>query len=326
MAIPQLIWKRVIKKKVFLLQIFGLCVACFVYFIIVFAMKTSYKQFVNQHIEILRKQQSIYIMSSIKSTPTEHNGFLTDWDKLLDSESLTGSQVMEYFSWSNHSSCNLFHDFGGIMLKSPTGIAGQKAVCIDPKVAPLPDQCLVYSFGIDNEWSFDENMERYGCKVFAFDPSMGLDHHYHSPSVQFYNWGLSSKDEYNNFENWTMRSLSSIYKSLVDVHGLKTIDYLKIDVEFYEWIALPQIIESGMLSKIRQLGIEVHLDHRDKIETYREMAKILRSLEKRGMTRFDSKYNPWSSGNFTELQLWGSFGYEIAWYNDKLTNVSPLIL
>jgi hypothetical protein len=37
-----------------------------------------------------------------------------------------------------------------------------------------------------------------------------------------------------------------------------------------------------MLSKVRQLGIEVHLDHRDHIEKYRDWAKILRSLEKKG--------------------------------------------
>ena len=94
-----------------------------------------------------------------------------------------------------------------------------------------------------------------------------------------------------------------------------------VDIEFYEWIALPQIIESGILSKIRQLGIEVHLDHRDQIDKYREWAKILRALEKKGMIRFDSKYNPWSAGNFTELELWGSFGHEIAWYNDNFLHV-----
>jgi hypothetical protein len=67
-----------------------------------------------------------------------------------------------------------------------------------------------------------------------------------------------------------------------------------------------------MLSKIRQLGIEVHLDNRDQIGKYREWAKILRALEKKGIIRFDSKYNPWSAGNLTELELWGSFGHEMA--------------
>jgi hypothetical protein len=47
------------------------------------------------------------------------------------------------------------------MLKNPSGKDGQKAVCIDPQVAPQPGECLVYSFGIADDWSFDEEMEEY---------------------------------------------------------------------------------------------------------------------------------------------------------------------
>jgi hypothetical protein len=115
-----------------------------------------------------------------------------------------------------------------------------------------------------------------------------------------------------------VRSLSSIYETLsTDRHGHQIIEYFKIDVKFYEWLALPQIIESGMLSNVHQLGIEVHLDHRNPIDKHREWAKILRTLERKGMIRFDSKNNTWSASNFPELGLWGSFGHEIAWYNDS---------
>ena len=38
----------------------------------------------------------------------------------------------------------------------------------------------------------------------------------------------------------------------------------------------------------------------DKIRGY---AKILRSIEKMGFVRFDSKYNPWSMTNFTQIGL-----------------------
>lgn len=236
------------------------------------------------------------------------------WDKKLESDFFTDDELRQYFMWTNQSSCQLSHDFGGKIMHNPSGIAGQKSVCLDPQIAPQPSKCLVYSFGINNDWSFDEHMEQYGCQVFAFDPSMGVNHHNHSSRIHFYNWGLGDRDEYDSNFNWTLRSLSSIYKSLSNQHGHKVIDYLKIDIEYSEWIVLPHIIKSAMLSKIRQLGIEIHLDYqKSPSEEHLGRARLLRLLEKNGMIRFDSKYNPWFvgiSGN--------SFGYEIAWYNIKL--------
>ncbi len=233
------------------------------------------------------------------------------WDSMLNSDSLKNSQLKQYFLWTNHSSCKLSHDIGGKMMKNPSGIAGQKSVCIDPMVAPNPSHCLVYSFGINFEWSFDEQMELYGCEVYSFDPSMGINKHNHSPGIHFYDWGLGDRDEYDKELNWTIRSLSSIYKTLSLQHGSKIIDYLKIDIEYSEWIALPQIIKSGMLSYIRQLGIEIHVDPHKSVSENRELAKLLRLIEKNGMIRFDSKSNPWFTGIFGN-----SFGYEIAWYNN----------
>jgi hypothetical protein len=143
--------------------------------------------------------------------------------------------------------------------------------------------------------------------------------HDHSPAIHFYNWGLSDRDEVTVDKKWTLRSLSSIYKNLTARHGEKVIDYLKIDVEFAEWIALPQMIKSGILSKVRQLGLEIHLNESETIDKNREYVKILRTIEKMGFVRFDSKYNPWSITNLTHLGLISvPFVFELVWYNDKL--------
>jgi hypothetical protein len=244
------------------------------------------------------------------------------WDALLDSKSLTGNQLIEYVKWSNRSSCQLTHDFGGVLdqIWISSGIDGQKAVCIDPEVTPERGDCLVYSFGISNEWSFDEDMEEYGCEVFAFDPSMEMEPHDHTAGIHFYNWGLGDRDEVTTNKQWKLRTLSSIYNELTARHGPKIIDYLKIDAEFAEWIALPQIIESGMLGKVRQLGMEIHLYRNESIEQNRRYVKILRSIEKMGFIRFDSKYNPLSMTNFTQLGLVSvPFAFEIAWYNNNKT-------
>jgi len=237
------------------------------------------------------------------------------WDALLDSESLTGKQLMKYLMWTNRTSCQLSHDFGGQMLHNPSGIDGQMAVCIDPQVAPKPEECLVYSFGINNDWSFEEQMEKYGCKVFAFDSTMKDNQHDHTTGIHFYNWGLSDRDEISS-DNSTFHSLSTIRKGLG--HGNKTIDYLKIDTEGSEWKILRHMLDSGVLSKVRQLGVEIHLDGGKSIDQFRLSAKMLRTLENTGMVRFDSKHNPWYKGNFERLKLFGPYGLEIAWYNSNL--------
>ena len=116
-------------------------------------------------------------------------------------------------------------------MRKPSGFDGQKAVCLDPQVRPPPGDCLVYSFGIGGDWSFEEAMEAYGCRVFAFDPSTGKDNHNHSRRIQCFNIGLDDRD-YTTKDGWQMKTLSSIYKMLVPLHGdNQIIDYLKMDIE-----------------------------------------------------------------------------------------------
>lgn len=279
--------------------------------------------------ESYRTSEAMDVNTTIfsNSTVTCNN---MNWDKLLESETLTGAQFIQYLLWTNQSSCGLTYDFGGVMLDDPIGYDGQKAICMDLKVKPRSTQCLVYSFGIKNEWSFDEQMELYGCQVYAFDPSMNMKPHDYGPAIHFYDWGLSHRNKIGvgKQSGWNMRTLSSIYNDLSKLHGNSTvIDYLKIDIENGEWKVIEDIIKSGMLSKIRQLGIEIHLTNNESIKVYRKHAKLLRLLEKSGMMRFNSKYNQWCTGEFPELKLRASLCYEIAWYNSKLqhrlSNVKP---
>ena len=228
-----------------------------------------------------------------------------------DLNNLKPQEIIDYFYWSNASSCQLAHE----MWKDPSGLDGQKAVCLDPQVRPPPGDCIIYSFGISNEWSFDEAMEAYGCRVFAFDPSMGKGNHNHSRNIQFFNIGLSDRD-YTTEKGWQMKTLSSIYKLLVPFHGERIIDYLKIDIESAEWDVLPQLIPSGMFAKVRQLGVEFHLDNRgDTLEKIIWRVKAIKFIEDAGMIRFDSKYNMWAKRQITVLDLYEApFCFEIAFY------------
>ncbi|KAK3092809.1 hypothetical protein FSP39_007458 [Pinctada imbricata] len=140
-------------------------------------------------------------------------------------------------------------------------------VCIDPKYAPRKP-CIVYSFGIAFDWSFDESMAKtFGCKVYSYDPSMDLPIHSHSPGVYFYNIGISSKDtsipgltvkgpKGQRKMAWKLRTLKSLLKE--NGHLNRRIDILKMDVEEAEWAAIPNMISTGVLKNVKQLYIEFH--------------------------------------------------------------------
>ena len=280
----------------------------------------------------------------IRCTQTSncHNGPI-DW-AVQSVDDLTLDQITAYLSWTNKSSCRLALYFGGKVLYDYVDC--QRAVCLDMAVIPeLPSEefywvsgasvngvvvdytkCLVYSFGIHNEWSFDEDMEKFGCHVYSFDPAMNSINLNRTSKIHFYNLGLGDRDETwhnDSKKNWTMKSLDSIYNNLLRHQG-KIIDYLKIDIEFSEFIALPQILASGMMDRVRQLGVEVHLDNMNEINSslkkIRDRVNVIKSLEDYGLVRFDSLVNPWAYYSCVVDGVdWTEYtAYDLVWYNPKL--------
>jgi len=248
-----------------------------------------------------------------------------DWSKPFDPELLTGEQILGYFHWTNASSCRLVNYFGGSV--NVISIDGQKAVCFDPELKPMCP-CLVYSFGINKEWSFEDQMAEYGCDIYAFDPSTNETNHDRGKMIHFQNIGISNIEE-STINGWNLHPLSSIYKNLsISAHPkLKIIDYLKIDIESYEWKVLPQILESGMLDHIRQLSVEVHLtiNVNTTMSDLRKLVRILKSLEDYGMVRFDSKLNPVTERTiYPMIDIDDYSCYEIAWYNHRLRKPNHL--
>lgn len=55
-------------------------------------------------------------------------------------------------------------------------IDGAWFICFDDKLAPLKFNCNVLSFGINNDYTFDMEMNKdFGCNVFSFDPFIEAD-------------------------------------------------------------------------------------------------------------------------------------------------------
>jgi len=91
-------------------------------------------------------------------------------------------------------------------------------------------------------------MEQFKCQVHSFDPSMGRRDFDRTKHIHFHNIGLAGKNGPDDQHKcWNMKTLSSIHEMLIPVHGDILIDVLKMDVEFSELQAIPQMIHSGFL-------------------------------------------------------------------------------
>ena len=212
------------------------------------------------------------------------------------------SDIINYVNWGRGMSCQTRHNFGGALTRLLSNddiesywIDGGYNFCMDRGM--MPDWrrgCLVYSFGINNDWSFDEAMERYGCQVFSFDPSMDSPDHDHTANIHFYRLGIAAEDVVNHpTTGWKLLTLESIYTMLQPRHGNAIIDFLKIDTEGAEWDVIPQIIASGMMQRVRQFVFEWHFYEPDSnVDYYRQSLELIALLERHGFRCFNSRHNP----------------------------------
>ncbi|OWF39220.1 methyltransferase-like protein 24 [Mizuhopecten yessoensis] len=132
----------------------------------------------------------------------------------------------------------------------------------------IRNECLVYSFGIQFDFSFDDEMASvFGCEVHSFDPSMHEVDHVHNPSVYFHATGLS---DYNGISKdmagWKMRTFKSIRKELF--HNSRTPDILKMDIESWEWNVLPDMLKTSQLDGVKQLLVEFHARTESRVKEY----------------------------------------------------------
>lgn len=132
--------------------------------------------------------------------------------------------------------------------------------------------CIVYSVGIKDDTSFDEAMVAAGCKVFAFDPTIGrATGDDLGKGIEFFAWKLaaSSDDSFyqsslgTRWPNVTTSSLGGFMHRLGHTH----VDILKMDVEGYEWQILEQWARMGFMGTkptacppFNMLMAELHFD------------------------------------------------------------------
>ena len=111
-----------------------------------------------------------------------------------------------------------------------------------------PHNCTVYSFGINDQWDFDDFFHAYGCTVYSYDPSNGLNKHKRAEHHYFDSVGIGAYSGphqgqytlYGNKNDYQVRTLEALMKH----NGDSYVDILRIDTEGAEWELLGPLIES----------------------------------------------------------------------------------
>nr|XP_027220579.1 methyltransferase-like protein 24 [Penaeus vannamei] len=179
---------------------------------------------------------------------------------------------------------------------------GDKKLCLDPIVRPTPNNCLVYSFGIGYDFSFDAAMGKYGCQVFSFDDDSAhelLDRNPY-PRVKFLRLRLATGRGVKVERSYNPKTKSEyiyLYRPLDNImyllgHHEANVDVLKIDVDGPEWeIFEDSIFKTDILERTRQLSIEIHLSvflnpnldtGHPLTRTLHKYTRVFRGLEDRG--------------------------------------------
>ena len=168
---------------------------------------------------------------------------------------------------------------------------GERYLCMDNFYNDiLNNKCIIYSFGIGDNYEFEELMGSVGCVVHAYDPTVNLPS---SPAknVYFIKLGLG---HYKGRTELILNHAANMRSEMLPITTLKDaifnngdlgkeITYLKVDIESSEIKAIPDWIRSGVLENVRQIGMELHtgkiyFDRKGQSSAAKKLLKIVSQL------------------------------------------------
>jgi len=115
-------------------------------------------------------------------------------------------------------------------------------------ISMLPGEYdLLVSGGISDDISFEEMMLTIypNMTCYAFDGTISAMPHTNNKNITFVKKNLGNKNDEN------MTDMQEYIKNSKDI-------FMKIDIEGHEFRVMPVIIENNMISKVKQLVIEIH--------------------------------------------------------------------
>ena len=197
--------------------------------------------------------------------------------------------------------CSSLKRFGGKYQKACQYFDGHKFVCLPELQYDIKkDECLIYSFGVSTEWSFEKAMNDFGCQVLMFDPTVNYPKEL-GDKLSFEKLGVAARRN----EEKQLDTFSSILRR--NGHLDRKITYLKVDVEGAEVDGLLDWLESGALKNVQQLGLEFHLpDTATTLEFFYALLKLY-SLTDFRLVSFDfngcgRNYDSWYT-KYAEIVL-----------------------
>ncbi|KAI0742234.1 methyltransferase domain-containing protein [Daedaleopsis nitida] len=122
---------------------------------------------------------------------------------------------------------------------------GGKWMCGISRIQDKPD-CVIYSFGIDSSYSFEATLlqsTRF-CQVWIYDSTKGDGAQEYIPRAlrdraHFGKLALGSSDRHGDGDHPKMWTL----KSIMAENGHSHIEFLRLDIEGWEWETFRRIIE-----------------------------------------------------------------------------------
>ncbi|XP_050724951.1 uncharacterized protein LOC127002789 [Eriocheir sinensis] len=208
---------------------------------------------------------------------------------------------------------------GGRLLGKSRYTDGEKWVCVDKKFKVIPLKCLVFSFGIGGDWSFEDEVDRkLGCTVFAFDPTIKKENHNRTARISFFNLGI---DGVTNTDPQAKKKVDRYANILAGLGHLNSIiDILKIDVEGSEVAFFGDVFGKtpNLLKNVKMIAMEIHMDSnlRELRRSYKVFWEYFQLLDCFGFKISHSAVNPFCGHKVVDGQH-RSNCYEIVWVQDR---------
>eukprot|EP01012_Entosiphon_sulcatum_P005819 TRINITY_DN12667_c0_g1_i2.p1 TRINITY_DN12667_c0_g1~~TRINITY_DN12667_c0_g1_i2.p1 ORF type:complete len:346 (+),score=70.34 TRINITY_DN12667_c0_g1_i2:24-1040(+) len=138
---------------------------------------------------------------------------------------------------------------------------GGYTLCLDQPLTAPSTSCTAYSFGIGQDWSFDEDLSGQ-CYVHAFDPTLLKKNatilRYQGRQIDFRKWGITQDGRVFLHRGVTpvkTKTLAATMQAL----GHNRLDVLKLSIDEGEWEVLASLRGGGHGNGTALLGLVSHL-------------------------------------------------------------------